>query len=239
MSETIEQAIIMVKFTPRAEAAITLARKEADKQNNLDADIGHVALALVKLGDGAHSQVWKRLGFDVEGFEHQLRRSERSQRNSRRDLAEGFGLGIQSRYSPSVSELLETAEKEAKALNHSWVGTEHILLAFLNKNILSILSPLEQEVVKAFGDFGLQHEQVRDAILAMYGPDNIPGQYPRLELASQDLGFRVFVDPGSATPEEIAEVFEAVSELNRAVGGHGMLFLDCAERSETIAGVQC
>jgi len=43
---------------------------------------------------------------------------------------------------------------------------------------------------------------------------------------NEEAGFRVFIDPGIAKPEEIAEVFEAISELNRAVGGHGMIFVD-------------
>jgi hypothetical protein len=56
-------------------------------------------------------------------------------------------------------------------------------------------------------------------------------------LAAEEVGFRVFIDPGSATPEEITEVFEAISELNRAVGGNGMIFLDCPEESEKFTGV--
>jgi hypothetical protein len=45
-------------------------------------------------------------------------------------------------------------------------------------------------------------------------------------ILGKELGFRVVVDPGSATSEEIAEVFDAISELNRADGGDGMTFSD-------------
>ncbi|MBV8212089.1 MAG: DNA starvation/stationary phase protection protein [Verrucomicrobia bacterium] len=39
-----------------------------------------------------------------------------------------------------------------------------------------------------------------------------------------DLSFHATLNPGSATPEDIAELFESISQLNRAFGGQGIVF---------------
>ncbi len=37
-------------------------------------------------------------------------------------------------------------------------------------------------------------------------------------------GFEVFIDPGSATKEEVADLLNALSKVNRAFGGNGLSF---------------
>jgi ATP-dependent Clp protease ATP-binding subunit ClpC len=53
--------------------------------------------------------------------------------------------------------VLLTAEAEARSLHHSYVGTEHVLLALVRDNV----GPL--------GSVGLTHSNVRGAIVGMMG----------------------------------------------------------------------
>ena len=64
-------------------------------------------------------------------------------------------------YTPRVKKVLALAGREAKALNHSYVGTEHILLGLLR----------EQEGVAAqvLMNLGLKLEEVRDEVLNLLG----------------------------------------------------------------------
>jgi ATP-dependent Clp protease ATP-binding subunit ClpC len=54
-------------------------------------------------------------------------------------------------YTPRVKKVLILAGKEAKALNHSYVGTEHILLGLLreeDKIAVRVLKGLEVDLVR-------------------------------------------------------------------------------------------
>lgn len=40
----------------------------------------------------------------------------------------------------------------------------------------------------------------------------------------EDLAFDIYVDPGSAPVESISDLFVAMSDLHRALGGEGLTF---------------
>ncbi len=47
---------------------------------------------------------------------------------------------------------------------------------------------------------------------------------PNNAMNDKDTGFDLYIDPGSASPGEIDALFRAFSELNKALGGEGMVF---------------
>src|SRR5690242_10996878 len=115
MSE--EQA--MNNFTPRAQQVLALARKEADRFNHNFVGTEHLLLGLIKLGQGVAVNVLQKLGLDLETV--------------RMEVEKQVGTGPDQKmignipYTPRVKKVLALAAKEAKALNHTYVGTEHIL----------------------------------------------------------------------------------------------------------------
>jgi ATP-dependent Clp protease ATP-binding subunit ClpC len=205
-------------FTPRARRGLELARKEAEKYQSASVSDVHLELAMVVLAAGSHFSVWEKLNFDVEVFEKCLR-----------SMAEKAPKDVQGvipiPYSAEIRQLLGLADLEAKALNHSWLGTEHILLAHFK---------LGTPAAHVLEDLRLSYDQVLSAILEMYDKAN---DERAASLDAEDNGFHVLIDPGSATCDEIAEVFEAISELNRAVGGIGMMFVDSPTESKSIVGI--
>ena len=53
-------------FTPRAQQALALARKEADRFNHNFVGTEHLLLGIIKLGQGVAVNVLQKLGLDLE-----------------------------------------------------------------------------------------------------------------------------------------------------------------------------
>jgi ATP-dependent Clp protease ATP-binding subunit ClpC len=113
-------------FTPRAQQVLALARKEADRFNHNFVGTEHLLLGLIKLGQGVAVNVLQRMGLDLDNVRQEVEKEVRT----------GGGEGKASGnipYTPRVKKVLALAAKEAKALNHTYVGTEHILLGLLRE----------------------------------------------------------------------------------------------------------
>src|SRR6478752_5197477 len=116
---------IMNNFTPRAQRVLALAIKEAERFNHNYVGTEHLLLGLIKLGEGVAVNVLQRMGLDLDRVRMEVERLVGSH-------PETNILG-NIPYTPRVKKVLALAGKEAKALNHSHVGTEHILLALLRE----------------------------------------------------------------------------------------------------------
>ena len=115
----------MNNFTPRAQQVLALARKEADRFHHNYVGTEHLLLGLINLAQGVAVNVLQKMGLDLETV--------------RAAVEKQVGTGPESKptgnipYTPRVKKVLALAGKEAKALNHSYVGTEHILLGLLRE----------------------------------------------------------------------------------------------------------
>ena len=115
----------MSNFTPRAQQVLALARKEADRFHHNYVGTEHLLLGLINLGQGVAVNVLQKMGLDLDTV--------------RQAVDEQVGLGPEAKpsgnvpYTPRVKKVLALAGKEAKSLNHSYVGTEHILLGLLRE----------------------------------------------------------------------------------------------------------
>ena len=115
----------MNNFTPRAQQVLALARKEADRFNHSFVGTEHLLLGLINLGQGVAVNVLQKMGLDLETV--------------RLEVEKQVGTGPDQKlagnipYTPRVKKVLELSKKEAKALHHTYVGTEHILLGLLRE----------------------------------------------------------------------------------------------------------
>src|SRR6476620_64826 len=152
----------MSNFTPRAQQVLALARKEADRFNHNFVGTEHLLLGLIKLGQGVAVNVLQKMGLDRETV--------------RMEVEKQVGTGPDQKmignipYTPRVKKVLALAAKEAKALNHTYVGTEHILLGLLRegdgvaarvlKNLDVDIEQTRQEILKELDpNFAAQEEQ--------------------------------------------------------------------------------
>jgi ATP-dependent Clp protease ATP-binding subunit ClpC len=159
---------IMNNFTPRAQQVLALARKEADRFNHNYVGTEHLLLGLIKLGQGVAVNVLQKMGLDLETV--------------RMEVEKQVGSGPETKmvgnvpYTPRVKKVLALAGKEAKALNHSYVGTEHILLGLLREGegvAARVLKSLEVDI-----------ERTRNEILKELDPNFTP---PEADQESPDV----------------------------------------------------
>jgi ATP-dependent Clp protease ATP-binding subunit ClpC len=150
----------MNNFTPRAQQVLALARKEADRFNHNYVGTEHLLLGLIKLGQGVAVNVLQKLGLDLETV--------------RMEVEKQIGTGPETKmvgnipYTPRVKKVLALAQKEAKQLNHNYVGTEHILLGLLREGegaAARILKALDVDI-----------ERCRNEILKELDPNFTPSE---------------------------------------------------------------
>jgi ATP-dependent Clp protease ATP-binding subunit ClpC len=145
----------MNNFTPRAQQVLALARKEADRFHHNYVGTEHLLLGLINLGQGVAVNVLQKMGLDLDTV--------------RTAVEKQVGKGPPAKpignisYTPRVKKVLALAGKEAKALNHSYVGTEHILLGLLREGdgvAARVLKSLEVDI-----------DRCRDEILSELDPN--------------------------------------------------------------------
>ena len=137
---------------------MALARKEADRFNHNYVGTEHLLLGLIKLGQGVAVSVLERMGLDLESV--------------RMEVEKQVGTGPDQKvsgnipYTPRVKKVLALANKEAKALNHSYVGTEHILLGLLREG--------EGVAARVLQTLDVDIQRTRHEILAEIDPNFSP-----------------------------------------------------------------
>jgi hypothetical protein len=111
----------MNNFTPRAQHALALARKEADRFGHNYVGTEHVLLGILTQGQNVGIAILKNLGVD----ERRLREAMETRLGPGTDQAKRGGMP----FAPRVKKVLALAGQEAMALDHSYLGCEHILVA--------------------------------------------------------------------------------------------------------------
>src|SRR5881227_825657 len=145
----------MNNFTPRAQQVLALARKEADRFNHNFVGTEHLLLGLIKLGQGVAVNVLQKMGLDLETV--------------RMEVEKQVGTGPDQKmignipYTPRVKKVLALAAKEAKTLNHTYVGTEHIFLGLLREG--------DGVAARVLQQLGVELERTRQEILKELDPN--------------------------------------------------------------------
>jgi len=145
----------MNNFTPRAQQVIALAKKEADRFNHNFVGTEHLLLGLIKLGQGVAVNVIQKMGLDLETV--------------RLEVEKQVGVGPDQKligsipFTPRVKKVISLAAKEAKMLNHTYVGTEHILLGLLREG--------DGVAAKVLKNLDVDIEQARQEILKELDPN--------------------------------------------------------------------
>ncbi|NDA65846.1 MAG: ATP-dependent Clp protease ATP-binding subunit, partial [Verrucomicrobia bacterium] len=145
----------MSNFTPRAQQVLALARKEADRFNHNFVGTEHLLLGLIKLGQGVAVNVLQKMGLDLETVRQEVEKLS----NAGPDQKQVGNIP----YTPRVKKVLSLASKEAKALNHTYVGTEHILLGLLREG--------DGVAAKVLKSLDIDIEAVRQEILKELDPN--------------------------------------------------------------------
>ena len=222
----------MNNFTPRAQQVLALSRKEADRFNHNYVGTEHLLLGLIKLGQGVAVNVLQKMGLDLETV--------------RQEVEKQVGSGQENKmtgnipYTPRVKKVLALAGKEAKALQHSYVGTEHILLGLLRegegvaaqvlKNLEIDLDRTRNEVLRELdpnftpseegdeGEEGVEASDGEEVASGSSGPARKQSKTPALKAFGRDLteiARKGELDPVIGRADEIERVIQILCRRSK------------------------
>ena len=112
------------RFTDRARRVIVLAQDEAKMLNHNYIGTEHILLGLIHEGEGVAAQALEQLGVTLDKVREQLE--------------EIIGHGPTPPtghipFTPRAKKVLELSLREALQMNHSYIGTEHVLLGLIRE----------------------------------------------------------------------------------------------------------
>src|SRR5205809_3556047 len=180
-------------FSDRVRKVLQIAREEAARLHHEFVGTEHILLGIVREGDGVACAVLTNLNADLDDIRDQIERTVKEGKAANR------GAGSQDLpYTSRAKKILELSMSEARELNHSFVGTEHLLLG--------VLAEEKGIGAQVLMNLGLTLERVRAETLHLLGAE------PSAENTAPQL--RVRIDDASdqsITDQIVAQVQEAVA----------------------------
>jgi len=146
-------------FTDRVRKVLQMAREEAARLHHEYVGTEHILLGLIREGEGVAAAVLQNLNVDLEEIQQKI---EETVKKGKAAAAAGPDLPYTSR----AKKVLELAMTEARELNHSYVGTEHLLLGLLREE--------KGIAAQVLMDAGVTLEQSRAETLRLLGSDMPP-----------------------------------------------------------------
>ncbi|MEW6034490.1 MAG: ATP-dependent Clp protease ATP-binding subunit [Chloroflexota bacterium] len=197
------------KFSERARRALTLAQEEAQRFNHSYIDTEHVLLGLVREEDGLGAKILVNLGVGLSkvrtAVEFIMGRGEKPSTGE---------LGL----TPRAKRVIEFAVDEARRLNHSYIGTEHLLLGLLREG--------EGVAAGVLESFGVTLERVRAEAVRLlsqtspqaHGTARSTSRTPTLDQLGVDLTAAARagkLDPVIGRTREIERVIQILSRRTK------------------------
>ena len=112
------------KFSERARRVLSLAQEEAQRFNHNYIGTEHILLGLVRETEGVAARVLANLGVDLNkvrsAVEFIIGRGDRPTQGE---------IGL----TPRAKKVVELAVDEARRMNHTYIGTEHLLIGLLRE----------------------------------------------------------------------------------------------------------
>ncbi len=200
------------RFTERARHVVSAAREEATRLGSEYVRTEHILLGLCREPEGIAARALGNLGIDVDALAAEIEQQVQ------------VGAAVVSSddiaFTPRAKKVLELAVEEARRFNHSYIGTEHILLGLLKEgegiaakvlqDMKVDLGRVQAEVIRLLGDQGRAG-----------GPEAQSGkksQTPALDAFGRDLTALAKenkLDPVIGREAEIERVIQVLSRRTK------------------------
>jgi prophage maintenance system killer protein len=152
------------RFTDRARRAVQLAQEEARLLRHNYVGTEHLLLGLLYEGEGIAAQALGSLGISLE-----VVRTQVVQIIGRGQIAPTGHIP----FTPRAKKVLELSLREALALGHHYIGTEHLLLGLIREG--------EGVAAQVLARFDADHARLREQVLRLVTDDcEEPGAPTRL-----------------------------------------------------------
>lgn len=200
------------RFTERAKHVVSAAREEATRLGSEYVRTEHILLGLCREPDGIAARALANLGIDIEALAQEIEQQIQQGVSvvSSEDIA----------FTPRAKKVLELAVEEARRFNHSYIGTEHILLGLLKEgegiaakvlqDMKIDLGRVQAEVIRLLGDQGQGGGQEAQA--------GKKSQTPALDTFGRDLtqlAREGKLDPVIGRESEIERVIQILSRRTK------------------------
>jgi ATP-dependent Clp protease ATP-binding subunit ClpC len=113
-------------FTERVRKVLAMAREEAARLHHEYVGTEHILLGLIREGEGVAATVLTNLSVELDDIQQKIEETVKKGKA-------GQTTGPDLPYTSRAKKVLELAMSEARELNHSYVGTEHLLLGLLRE----------------------------------------------------------------------------------------------------------
>lgn len=198
----------MQKFTQKSIEALQAAQNEALSNANQNLTEEHLLYALVSQKEGVVPNLFAKCGAITSRM---ISETEKKIASMPKVTGGGDNLYMDSTLASALAE----AEKEADAMNDSYVSVEHIILGMMDKP--------SEFIKKLFRDYGIEREKFCSALREIRGnvrvdTDNPEGKYDVLKKYGQDLvalARAQKLDPVIGRDDEIRNVIRILSRKTK------------------------
>ncbi|RIV24505.1 ATP-dependent Clp protease ATP-binding subunit [Alicyclobacillaceae bacterium I2511] len=143
------------RFTERAQKVLALAQEEATRLHHPGVGTEHILLGLVREGEGIAGKALMSLGVSAEKVQTEVEKI----------IGSGQSQASAMTYTPRAKKVIELSIDEARKLNHSYVGTEHLLLGLIREG--------EGVAARVLANLNISLNKARQQVLQLLG-----GEFP-------------------------------------------------------------
>jgi ATP-dependent Clp protease ATP-binding subunit ClpC len=140
---------VFERFTERARQVVVLAQDEARRLKHNYIGTEHLLLGLLREEEGVAARVLESLEITVEDARTHVGRIV--------GQGDEVASGQMIPFTPRAKKVLDLSLREALALGHNYIGTEHILLGVVREN--------GGVAARVLLEFGADAERVRNEVL--------------------------------------------------------------------------
>jgi len=162
------------RYTERARRVLFFARYEATQLGSTSIETEHLLLGLIREGKGLTSRIFARSHLSLDSIRKEI--------EGRTVFREKVSTSVEIPFSAETKRVLQYAAEEADRLQHTYIGTEHLLLGILREERSVAASILYEK--------GMRLASVREDIVQLLNEKTAPArpkETPLLAEFSRDL----------------------------------------------------
>ncbi|MCZ2809735.1 MAG: ATP-dependent Clp protease ATP-binding subunit [Candidatus Bathyarchaeota archaeon] len=198
------------RFTQRAQKVLQLAQEEAIRMKHESIGTEHILLGLIREGGGIAAKAMEAIEVSPQVIEDGI------------EELVGMGTGDVGpivHYTPRAKKVIELSVDESRKLGHSYIGTEHLLLALIREG--------EGVAARVLNNSGVSLNKARQQVLQLLGSNdhvqsngssNPAASTPTLDSLARDLtqiAREGSLDPVIGRSKEITRVIEVLSRRTK------------------------
>jgi ATP-dependent Clp protease ATP-binding subunit ClpA len=191
-------------FTERVRKALALAREEAAGLRHEYIGTEHILLGIIHEGEGVAATILVNLSVELDNLRYRVESYVKKGTRST--------VGPDLPYTSRAKKVLELAMSEAREVNHTYVGTEHLLLGLLREK--------KGAAALILNDVGVTITNAREEMLRVLGDNTLTARPSTTETLDPIRGPFWTPDgqPTDALPERVRVVMVDAEQL---AGEHG------------------